>query len=171
MLHSAFSQLIANPQRALLPGWSIEDPLLLTSTPIRFPPSHPSLPSVSSDALKALSALATSRRNLVQLFTLCSFVLLVQLSWSLRLEVKLSRSISAGIHTSLTALNGYHGGLEGTGVTGNYWLRKGEWRRNLSVVGMAFLVTGGCLVVKIGTAYIGHGVWSGMLSFLRCGLW
>jgi dolichol kinase len=163
MLHSAFTQLLANPKHALLPNWKIENPLLLASTPIRLPPSHSTLFLFPSDALKALSALATSRRNLVQLFTLCSFVLLVQLSWSLRLEIRLSKVSATGLHPTQAGTNG--GGLpEGLGVTGTYWLRKGEWKRNLSVVGMAFLVTGGCLIVKVATAYIGRGVWSGRYS-------
>lgn len=44
---------------------------------------------------------------------------------------------------------------------GTYWLRQGEARRNLSVIVFAFVVTAGCVVVKIVTAYIDYGVWSG----------
>lgn len=43
----------------------------------------------------------------------------------------------------------------------NHWLKLGEWKRTKSVVGFAFLVTLCCLGVKIVTALIGHGVWSG----------
>lgn len=140
LLHAALSTLASAPESAVPDGWMIETPLVLTSTPIRTVSGRTAL--APTDAIRALSALATSRRNLVQLFTLCSFVLLVQLSWSLRLEFKLHRN-----------------GDRSDG--GTYWLRRGEWKRNGSVVGFAFLVTGGCLVVKIFTAYIGRGVWSG----------
>ena len=99
-------------------------------------------PLIPSDTLRALSALVTARRNLVQLFTLCSFVLLVQLTRSLRLELRLYK-VSEGADWA------------------TYWLRRGEVRRNGSVVGFAFLVTGGCLAVKVVTAFVGRGVWSG----------
>jgi hypothetical protein len=48
-----------------------------------------------------------------------------------------------------------------------YWLKRGEWRRTKSVVGFAFLVTLCCVGVKIVTALIGRGVWSGRSHFLR----
>lgn len=138
LLHAALTTLASGPDSAVPPGWMIEEPLVFPLTPIRRlagrPPLHP------TDAIRALSALATSRRNLVQLFTLCSFVLLVQLAWSLRLELKLSKA-------------------EFDGST--YWLRRGELRRSSSAIGFGFLVTAGCLVVKVVTAYIGRGVWSG----------
>jgi dolichol kinase len=158
MLHAAFTQLSTSPDSAIHPGWAIEDPLVLASTPIRYmkgvlPTTYP------SDAIKALSALATSRRNLVQLFTLCSFVLLVHLTRSLALEIKMSKQpipalSSATMERDISDPN--------RSQTSTFWLRRGELRRNLSAVSMAFLVTGGCIVVKIATAYIGHGVWSDM---------
>ncbi|KAL7418737.1 dolichol kinase [Cryptotrichosporon argae] len=49
----------------------------------------------------------------------------------------------------------------GAGV-GTFWLRRGEWKRNLSVVGFACIVTACCIGVKIVTAYIGRGIWSDM---------
>ena len=49
----------------------------------------------------------------------------------------------------------------------NYWLKLGEWKRTKSVVGFAFLVTLCCIGVKIVTALIGHGVWSGGSPFTR----
>lgn len=139
LLHAALTTLASAPGSALPGGWMIEPPLVLPSTPIRRVAGLPILPQ--TDAIRALSALATSRRNLVQLFTLCAFVLLVHLSCSLRLEVKLSK------------MDGVDGGT--------YWLRRGEWRRNGSAVGFSLLVTGGCLVVKVLTAYVNRGVWSG----------
>lgn len=132
---------------------------MLSSTPIRIPKGS-TLPLVS-DAIRALSALATSRRNLVQLFTLCSFVLLVQLSWSLRLTIKLSKK-GPTPPTSTTMERDNSDPSRVSFLTTTYWLRKGELKRNLSAVFMGFLVTGGCIIVKIATAYIGHGVWSDM---------
>ena len=170
MLHTAFSKLATSPASAVPEGWMIEPPLVLPSTPVR---RLPHLPTglEPSDAIKALSALATSRRNLVQLFTLCSFVLLVQLGWSLRLELRLAKSHSA---PSVALLSPTHAmqregsdqfksvaAAADSGTTGTYWLRQGKWRRNLSAVGLGFAVTAGCIVVKVATAYIGHGVWSG----------
>lgn len=158
MLHATLTQLAMSPESALNPGWAIESPLVLSSTPIR------QLPGMvrhldPSDAIKALSALATSRRNLVQLFTLCSFVLLVQLSWSLRLEIRLAKSATDPLHAPTEKdMTDPHK----SPIWGVYWIRKGQLRRNVSVVAMAFVVTAGCIIVKIATAYIGHGVWSDM---------
>jgi len=140
LLDAALTTLASVPDSAIPHGWMIEAPLVLQSTPIRRVAKG--LLLEPTDTIRALSALATSRRNLVQLFTLCSFVLLVQLSWSLRLESRLHEK-TGGVDSS------------------TFWLRQGELRRNTSVIGLAFLVTGGCLVVKIATAYVGHGVWSG----------
>ena len=158
MLHATLTQLAAWPDTALNPGWAIEAPLVLSSTPIRHVPGMVQQ-LVPSDAIKALSALATSRRNLVQLFTLCSFVLLVQLSWSLRLEIKLARKMT---ESSPSPADKDNADPLRTPAWGTYWLRKGQLRRNVSAVAMAFLVTAGCILVKIATAYIGHGVWSDM---------
>lgn len=144
MLHASLTRLSSEPGTAVPPSWVIEPPLVNPSTPIRH--ITPSVPASVSDATKALSALAISRRNAVQLFTLCSFVLLVQLSWSLRHELKRARAAVAA----------------GEEPTGTYWLKRGEWRRNLAVIGFAFFVTACCLVVKAVTAYIGRGVWSDM---------
>jgi dolichol kinase len=135
--------------------------------------AHPAAPRV---AIRALSALVTSRRNLVQLFTLCSFVLLVHLAWSLRLEVRLIKRASQPPETPASSTmerdsseprhatggsSAMSSSPNPTAVSGTYWLRRGEWRRTKSVVGFSFLVTGGCVVVKIVTALIGRGVWSG----------
>jgi hypothetical protein len=116
----------------------------------------------------------------VQLFTLCSFVLLVHLVWSLRLEVqqaKLATQLSSAptptyatsammdrdvIETRSAHGGGTVSGSSAAGVSGTYWLRRGEWRRTRSVVGFSFVVTGGCVLVKIATAFIGRGVWSGI---------
>ena len=157
LLHSALIQLSKNPSTSVSKGWVIEDPQILPSTPIRFLPGVEMRPT---NAIKALSALATSRKNLVQLFTLCSFVLLVQLAWSLRLEIKLSKTQSSGLGSAI--MDRDNSDMNRPVTPGTYWLRKGELRRNLSVIAMAFLVTGGCIVVKIATAYIGRGVWSDM---------
>lgn len=144
MLHAALTRLSSEPDAAVPPAWVIEPPLVNPSTPIRH--IAPSVPAGVSDTIKALSALAISRRNAVQLFTLCSFVLLVQLSWSLRSELKRARSAVAA----------------GDEPSGTFWLKRGELRRNLSVIGFAFFVTACCLVVKAVTARIGRGVWSDM---------
>lgn len=158
--------------------------MVLDSTPMRHLPNGDLLASMPEDmvkTIKALSALAISRRNLVQLFTLCSFVLLVQLGWSLRLELKLARRRDP----STTASSGSadkEGSEQVSGSraapnynaafgAGTYWLRKGELRRNLSVIALAFLVTGGCIVVKIVTAIIGHGVWSGESEAIHTKWW
>ena len=158
MLHATLTQLTTSPDSAVMPGWAIEPPLVLSSTPIRRIPGI-AQQLIPSDAIKALSALATSRRNLVQLFTLCSFVLLVQLSWSLRLELKLAKAAS---DVQLASADKDTADPLRAPAWRTYWLRKGQLRRNASVVVMAFVVTGGCILVKIATAYIGHGVWSDM---------
>ena len=93
LLHSALTQLSSNPDAAVPKAWKIESPLVLPSTPIR---RIGSVQHEPTDAIRALSALATSRRNLVQLFTLSSFVLLVQLAWSLRLELRLAPANASG---------------------------------------------------------------------------
>ena len=152
MLHAALTQLASFPEMATHPGWAIEPPLVLLSTPMRY--IRNIIPqAIPTEAMLAVSALAISRRNLVQLFTLCSFVLLVQLGWSLRLEKKLAQQSHADETTRSTST---------TSATTMYWVRKGEWRRNVSVVMMAFSISGGCLIVKGFTAFIGHGVWSDM---------
>lgn len=177
LLHGALSTLAADPTVATPKGWIIESPLVLASTPIRqLPESRARHALQATDAIRALSALVTSRRNLVQLFTLCSFVLLVHLAWSLRLEVRLVKRASQPPETPASSTmerdssetRQATGGSSAmsyspnpTAVSGTYWLRRGEWRRTKSVVGFSFLVTGGCVVVKIVTALIGRGVWSG----------
>lgn len=161
MLHGALTRLASEPESATLPGWVIEPPLVIPSTPIRWISS--TVPHNATDAIRALSALAIARRNLVQLFTLCSFVLLVQMTWSLRLEVRLARGIvSPGNSPPMATvpLDGDHDQVVKTNST--YWLRRGELRRNLSVIGFAFFVTGCCVIVKIVTAYFNRGVWSDM---------
>lgn len=39
------------------------------------------------------------------------------------------------------------------------------------MIALAFLVTGGCIVVKIVTAIIGHGVWSGESTAIHLKWW
>lgn len=156
LLHDAMQRLTISTLRPR--SWLIEDPLVLPTTPIR---DIKGLPLEGSDTIKALSALATSRRNLVQLFTLCSFVLLVHLTRSLHLANRLGRTqqpTSAGMEKELSESGRIRGGL------GTYWLKRGEWRRTRSVVMFAFIVTAVCILFKIATAYIGRGVWSGKLS-------
>lgn len=154
LLHNAMQRLSSSTLRPR--EWLIEKPLVLPSTPIRPIGGQLLLPT---DDVRALSALAISRRNLVQLFTLCSFVLLVHLARSLHLEKRLSKDsvqpVSIGMEREASDSAKNSPGL------GTYWLRRREWKRTRSVVGFAFLVTAGCIVVKIATAYIGRGVWSG----------
>ncbi|WVQ78617.1 hypothetical protein IAT38_000703 [Cryptococcus sp. DSM 104549] len=172
LLHAALTQLAGQPPSPLGRGWNIEFPLVLPSTPIRGGLNstiiHP-----PTDTIRALSALATSRRNLVQLFTLCSFVLLVHLARSLHLEVKQHQRAAAAVNTSPKVASvmlerdnsdSFRMQAQQTAAAGvgMYWLRKGEWRRTKSVVGFSFLVSAGCLVVKAVTAYVGRGVWSDM---------
>ncbi|WWD01023.1 hypothetical protein V866_007961 [Kwoniella sp. B9012] len=166
LLHAALTQLSNNPESPLPGNWNIEFPLVLPSTPIR--KFANSLDTPPSNTIKALSALVTSRRNLVQLFTLCSFVLLVHLTRSLHLEIKQSKQspltpLSPQIGSvNLERDNSDHAKLFAQQSSGTYWLRLGEWKRTRSVVGFAFLVTGCCVIVKIVTAIIGRGVWSDM---------
>ena len=163
MLHATLDHLSAAPDTPLPKEWNIESPLVLHSTPIRF---FQGITLFPTDAIRALSALATSRRNLVQLFTLCSFVLLVHLARSLHLENKQAKAASRS--TSPTPGNGVsmERDLSGPSTnTGTYWLKRGEWKRTKSVVGFSFLVTVCCLGVKVVTALIGRGVWSGKSTF------
>ncbi|WVW82713.1 hypothetical protein I302_104724 [Kwoniella bestiolae CBS 10118] len=166
LLHAALTQLSTNPESPLPGDWNIEFPLVLPSTPIW--KSINTTSTVPSDTIKALSALATSRRNLVQLFTLCGFVLLVHLTRSLHLEIKQSKqSLSTPLSPQIGSLslereNSDHSKLSAQQSSGTYWLRLGEWKRTRSVVGFSFLVTGCCVIVKIVTAIIGRGVWSDM---------
>jgi hypothetical protein len=87
--------------------------------------------------------------------------LLVQLAWSLRHEIKLSK-YTAPIAASTSMERDNSDPARIGHVSSTFWLRKGELRRNVSAVAMGFLVTAGCLVVKVATAYVGHGVWSDM---------
>lgn len=179
MLHDTLRRLASEPASLRPRPWDIESPMVLPSTPLwRFTRLAEAQAPQLTDTVRALSALATSRRNLVQLFTLCSFVLLVHLARSLRLEVKLSKSsptatamgsgaAGSGSATMEREVSDPHRSTVGGGL-GVYWLKRGEWRRTRSVVGFAFVVTGGCILVKIATAYIGHGVWSGELSVSSC---
>ncbi|WWD16230.1 hypothetical protein CI109_100656 [Kwoniella shandongensis] len=166
LLHAALSQLAANPLSPIPKGWNIEFPMVLPSTPIKSVPQSPSN-RIPTDTIRALSALATSRRNLVQLFTLCSFVLLVHLTRTLHLELKQAKvnkqPTSQHVSAPLERENSEQARTQQpspASLAGTYWLRRGEWRRTRSVVGFSFLVTGGCIVVKTVTAYIGRGVWS-----------
>jgi dolichol kinase len=173
LLHASLSQLSLAPESPLPPNWNIESPLVLHSTPIR---PLPGITLFPTDSIRALSALATSRRNLVQLFTLCAFVLLVHLARSLHLESKQAKAASTSATTGggiamERDLSGSHRDQSSISpsATGTHWLKRGEWRRTKSVVGFAFLVTLCCVGVKIVTALIGRGVWSGMSPsyFLR----
>ncbi|WVQ99035.1 hypothetical protein IAU59_006167 [Kwoniella sp. CBS 9459] len=174
LLHAALSQLAANPESPLPGYWNIELPLVLPSTPVKRLPSNLITP-IPNDTIRALSALAISRRNLVQLFTLCGFVLLVHLTRSLHLELKQAKQATANPQASqpLTSMSlerensdqsrfAAQQATAAQSAAGTYWLRLGEWKRTKSVVGFSFLVTGGCVFVKIVTAIIGKGVWSDM---------
>lgn len=160
MLHGALIRLASEPAIATLPGWVIEQPIVIPTTPIRWISS--TVPHTATDAIRALSALAIARRNLVQLFTLCSFVLLVQLTWSLRHEIRLTRGLVTPTSSPPmgTILLDDHDREARSHST--YWLRRGELKRNVSVIGFAFFVTGCCVIVKIVTAYFNRGVWSDM---------
>jgi len=176
MLHASLTQLSTSPNSPLPTNWNIESPVVLHSTPIRVLQGITLFPT---DAIKALSALATSRRNLVQLFTLSSFVLLVHLARSLHMESQ--QEVGARSTSPRPTLSSASSGSSGAPITipvpmerdhsgpapmrdtsaGTYWLKKGEWKRTKSVVGFSFLVTLCCLGVKVVTAFIGRGVWSG----------
>lgn len=159
LLHAAFSQLAAQVESPLPPGWKIELPLVLPNTPLR----APTLPA--TDVNRALSALATSRRNLVQLFTLLSFVLLVHLTRSLSLERTLSRNTTTPPSASMEREPSDY--MRANVGIGTYWLKRGETRRDISAVMFSFVVTLGCIGVKILTAWIGRGVWSGELAAIH----
>jgi len=164
MLHSSLDHLSDAPDTPLPQGWNIESPVVLHSTPIRLLQGMTLFPT---DAIRALSALATSRRNLVQLFTLCSFVLLVHLARSLHLENKQAKAVARST-SPIPGNPSHHVSMErepsGPTSAGSYWLKRGEWKRTKSVVGFSFLVTICCLGVRVVTAFIGRGVWSGELS-------
>ncbi|OXH39913.1 dolichol kinase [Cryptococcus neoformans] len=161
LLHSALSQLSSNPSSPIANGWNIEAPLVLPSTPIRRGANITD--EEPTNTIRALSALATSRRNLVQLFTLCSFVLLVHVTRSLHLEITQFRiSYPSNAITPDAEIAKLHSLQAQQASIGTYWLRKGEWKRTGSVVGFSFLVTGVCLLVKAVTAKVGRGVWSDM---------
>ncbi|WWC89718.1 uncharacterized protein L201_004643 [Kwoniella dendrophila CBS 6074] len=176
MLHAALTQLSSNPESPLPGDWSIEFPLVLPSTPVKRPPGDFHIQMIPSDTVKALSALATSRRNLVQLFTLCGFVLLVHLARSLHLEIKQNKQSnysnipsspqpsSASLERESSEQSSRFAAQQQhqSSISGTYWLKLGEWKRTKSVVGFSFLVTGCCVIVKIVTAIIGRGVWSDM---------
>jgi dolichol kinase len=154
MLHDTMQRLVASSLRPRV--WRIEDPLVLPTTPVLS--FGTGAVSEHSATIKALSALATSRRNLVQLFTLCSFVLLVHLARSLHMANRL-KPVVAGLEREASE--------KPRGELGQYWLKRGEWRRTRSVVVFAFIVTAVCILFKIATAYIGRGVWSGESPVVR----
>lgn len=154
LLHDAMQRLSNSTLRPR--PWRIEDPLVLPTTPIR---NIGGILPESSEAIKALSALAISRRNLVQLFTLCSFVLLVHLARSLHFSNELNQSSPATMEREISDSGRPRGGL------GQYWLKRGELRRTRSVVVFAFVVTAVCILFKIATAYVGRGVWSGESAY------
>lgn len=165
MLHCTLRLLSQHPPplTAAGPTWYIEPPLVLPSTPMRY--MDPAVTPMITDALLALSALATSRRNLVQLFTLCSFVLLVHLVRSLVLEIGQAKASGVPASVPMTASASTDQDLSDpnrSSPSHTYWLKRGEWKRNVSAVGFSTIVTGGCIIVKAVTAYIGHGVWSDM---------
>ncbi|WVO14642.1 hypothetical protein L204_102279 [Cryptococcus depauperatus] len=164
LLHSALWQLSTFSLSPLPKEWNIELPLVLSSTPINQGLGTVPSEKLNTNTTRALSALATSRRNLVQLFTLCSFVLLVHLLRSTQLEAKISPAFSHSTTSFSYADDINRFQTQHSSGRGTYWLRKGEWRRTRSVVGFAFLVTLSCLGVKGLTALIGRGVWSDMSS-------
>lgn len=122
----------------------VERPVVVPSTPI-YNPGNPTSREPGGDAL---SALAFSRRNLVQLTTLLSFVLLVQVMWSRRAEIRFRRQRRSD---------------------NSSWIPKREWGRTATVVVFAFVVTSGCVVVKAATKAIGGAIWTGeRTSQMRC---
>lgn len=121
----------ASSVRSLPEAWLIEGPSVLEHT--RYP-------------VTALEALLGSRRNLVQLMTLSSGILLVHLfaSWK-------SQKGQAWTATSAE-----------TGFFEKPWLPKSEGRRSMSYVGFTAILTAGALLLKALFVHAKLNVWPGL---------
>lgn len=108
------------------PSWLVEAPATLPHSALKMP---------------AREALLCARRNLVQLTTLCSFVLLVQLCTSK--HVDLSR-IKAG-----------------------FWCPKTRGRRSWLFVGYSLLISAAVVTFHIVSDMLSLNVWKGMPSYDR----
>src|SRR5258706_1648836 len=109
-------------------------PLRPTSWLVEAPASLPN----STSRMPAREALLCARRNLVQLTTLCSFVLLVQLCTSK--QVNLSR-IKAG-----------------------FWFPKSRGRRSWLFVGYSLLISAAAVTFHIASDVLSLNIWQGMSS-------
>ena len=106
------------------PSWLVEAPATLPYSALKMP---------------AREALLCARRNLVQLTTLCSFVLLVHLCTSK--QVNLSR-INAG-----------------------FWFPKRRGRRSWLFVGYSLLISAAAVAFYIVSNMLSLNIWKGMPSF------
>jgi hypothetical protein len=106
------------------PSWLVEAPATLPQSALKMP---------------VREALLSARRNLVQLTTLCSFVLLVHLFTSK--QVDLSR-IKAGS-----------------------WLPKKRGRRSWFFVGYSLLISAAAVTFHIASDMLSLNIWKGMLSY------
>lgn len=113
------------------PNQSLRPTTWLVEAPATLPHSTTTMP--------AREALLCARRNLVQLTTLCSFVLLVQLCTSK--QVDLSR-----IRTS-------------------FWFPKTRGRRSWLFVGYSLLISTAAVTFKIASDMLSLNIWQGMSSY------
>ena len=113
------------------PNLPLRPPSWLVEAPATLPHSTQKMP--------AREALLHARRNLVQLTTLCSFVLLVQLCTSK--QVNLSR-INAG-----------------------FWFPKQRGRRSWLFVGYSLLISAAAATFRIVSDMLSLNIWRGMPSF------
>jgi len=93
----------------------------------------------STSKLPAREALLCARRNLVQLTTLCSFVLLVQLCTSK--QVDLSR------------------------IKTGFWFPKLRGRRSWLFVGYSLLISTAAVTFHIASDMLSLNIWQGMASY------
>lgn len=121
----------APPSAPLPEAWLIEAPPVLEHA------RHP---------LTAFEALLRSRKNLVQLMTLSSGILLVHLFAS-RSSQKVHAWRAAAVET---------GSLE------KPWLPRSEGSKSMSYVGFTAILTAGALLLKAFFVYAGLNVWPGL---------
>ena len=118
---------LTTPNLSLRPtSWLVEAPATLPNSTSKMP---------------AREALLCARRNLVQLTTLCSFVLLVHLCTSK--QVNLSR-IKAG-----------------------FWFPKSRGRRSWLFVGYSLLISAAAVTFHIAADMLSLNIWQGMSSFVE----
>jgi hypothetical protein len=140
LLYVSESMAEASPVTSLPEAWLIEDPPILEHT--RY-------------SLTAFEALLRSRRNLVQLMTLSSGILLVHLFASRKSQK--GKALKAG-----SAENG---------LFEKPWLPKSEGRRSMSYVGFTAILTAGALLLKAFLVHTELNVWPGLHDHFKLLQW